>query len=93
MWSFTVFALVVSLQSNPVTPACKAKPDVPQLGQCTIVSSDSQSRTPALRKQPWNTAQVIGNRCFIPDGSWCWTNPAPVGSECFCAQTQGRVRQ
>ena len=45
-----------------------------------------------LPRSEQRLSQVFGNRCFVPNG-WCWVNPAPVGTPCFCGQLQGSVGQ
>lgn len=87
-----VLAIALLVSGLPINSAAASGPDETSHERC-----EAPARLPArnqthLPSSVTRLAQVLGNRCFTPDG-WCWTNPAPVGSLCFCGDTQGQVGQ
>lgn len=83
-------SLIFSLQVM-VLPGAVVMPDF-AASENLLHCQENLPEAEVLPHSERRLAQVFGNRCFVPNG-WCWANPAPVGSPCFCGQLQGTIGQ
>jgi hypothetical protein len=87
-----VLAIALLVLELPVNFAQASGIDESKQERCEASAGLPAQNQTHLPSSVTRLAQVLGNRCFTQDG-WCWTNPAPVGSLCFCGDTQGQVGQ